>query len=186
MTPIVAALMLTLGWQSGSDPQWSRPEEPVARGPVRTVDRLPAALPYDTAGLAQAVERDIVRWTNVERIARGLHPVRWSPTLARAARQHTNEMVRLRYFSHTSPVAGNRGLLKRVRNAGLRAGAIFVGENLAWGNWTYRQAREIVAAWMDSPGHRENLLRRTFRYLGVGVRFDGRDLVATQVFGNAG
>jgi uncharacterized protein YkwD len=162
-------------------------QPPAVRSVTYGVDRLPVEEPYATAdGYDGALARDIVRWTNVERLSRRLPPVYWSETLARAARAHAAEMVRLGYFDHESPVASNRTLMRRVRKAGLGGESLFVGENIAKGTWRGERARQIVQAWMESDGHRENLLRRSFRYLGVGVAWDGRSLVAAQVFGNKG
>jgi len=148
---------------------------------------VPVEEPYAAPeSLEGALSRDIVCWTNVERMARGLAPVTWSETLARAAWAHSDEMARLGYFDHFSPTSRNRTLMNRVRNAGLRARSLLVGENLAKGNWSHDRARRIVEAWMESDGHRENLLRPSFRRIGVGVVWDGRDLIATQVFGTSG
>jgi uncharacterized protein YkwD len=132
-----------------------------------------------------ALERDIVRWTNVERLARGLPPVTWSPTLGRAARAHSEEMARLGYFDHRSPVSENRTLRDRVQRAGLRADSFVLGENIAKSSPRHRMAWSIVQMWMHSEGHRQNILRRAFRYVGVGVARDGELTLAVQVFGSS-
>jgi uncharacterized protein YkwD len=131
----------------------------------------------------RVLELDIARWTNVERLARSLPPLAWSEKLARAARAHSEEMARLGYFDHVSPVAQNRTLMMRVRVAGLDAPSLFVAENIARGTWRPHQARNIVQLWMESEGHRQNLLGPRHRTLGIGVARDGGgELVITQVF----
>lgn len=129
-----------------------------------------------------AMAVDILRWTNVERLAHGLPAFEWSPAAAKAALAHSDEMMRLGYFSHTSPNAHNRDPLRRAQNAGLRGDSLFVGENIASGDFDTRDARAIVRMWMESPGHRRNILHRDFRYLGVGVAGRGSKLWSTQVF----
>src|SRR5205823_1274812 len=107
---------------------------------------------------AGGFEREIVRWTNVERLANGEPALAWSPRLAFAAREHSAEMARLDYFSHASPVPAHRTLMQRVRLAGVRAGTLSVGENIAKGTWNEGDGKRVVGAWMESAGHRHNLL----------------------------
>jgi uncharacterized protein YkwD len=106
---------------------------------------------------------------NVQRHSHGLPAVRLNPRLSQAARAHSRDMVRRRYFSHTTP----EGLSfdDRIRSTGyLRASRQwFVGENLAWG-WRGRDsARRIVRAWMHSPPHREVMLNPAYREVGIGI-----------------
>jgi uncharacterized protein YkwD len=106
---------------------------------------------------------------NAERRSRGLQTLRPNSTLRSAALEHSRDMVARRYFSHVSP--SGDGFADRVRRAGYGsgAGAWTAGENLAWGTGTRAQAREIVQAWMDSPGHRANILNPRFREIGLGI-----------------
>jgi uncharacterized protein YkwD len=106
---------------------------------------------------------------NVQRHSHGVPAVRLNPRLSQAARAHSRDMVRRRYFSHTTP-EGLR-FADRIRGTGyLRASRQwFVGENLAWG-WRGRDsARRIVRAWMHSPPHREVMLNPAFREVGIGI-----------------
>jgi uncharacterized protein YkwD len=171
-------------------PGVERPSSPAARevapAPAEGAGVLveePRARPEDLSG---AIARDIVRWTNVERLAAGLAPMVWSEVLARAARAHSGEMARLGYFSHLSPDPQNSTPMRRVRNAGLAAPSLMVGENIAKGDWQDSRARRAVRAWMESQKHRENLMRPAFRFIGVGVAWDGRNYYITQVFGSSG
>jgi uncharacterized protein YkwD len=55
----------------------------------------------------------------------------------------------------------------RVSAAGYRFRSL--GENIAWGSGTFATPRSIMREWMDSPGHRDNILRAKFREIGIGV-----------------
>jgi uncharacterized protein YkwD len=106
---------------------------------------------------------------NVQRHRHGLPAVRLNPRLSQAARAHSRDMVRRRYFSHTTPEG--LSFADRIRGTGyLRASRQwFVGENLAWG-WRGRDsARRIVRAWMHSPPHREVMLNPAFSEVGIGI-----------------
>ena len=106
---------------------------------------------------------------NVERTSRGLRPLRVNGRLSAAAQQHTRVMVRRRYFSHTSRSGNDMG--DRIRSQGYLSGARswMIGENLAWGSGERSTPRSIVRAWMNSPGHRRNILTARFREIGIGV-----------------
>ncbi len=80
-------------------------------------------------------------------------------------------MVRRNYFSHTSRSGSN--VAQRLARVGYMRGARswFVGENLAWGSGKRSSPREIVRAWMRSPGHRHNILQSRFREIGIGLAF---------------
>ena len=130
----------------------------------------------------QSLAYDILRWAQVERLRAGVPPLVWSEKLALAARRHSEEMVRLHYFAHDSPVAEHRTVMMRAKLAGLDGSSLFVGENLAKGNWPRERARRLVEAWMRSPGHRANLLRAEFQHTGIGLGWDGAWIIASQVF----
>jgi uncharacterized protein YkwD len=79
-------------------------------------------------------------------------------------------MVRENFFDHVSP--GGSTLLSRVRRGTryLRGVRNFtLGENIAWGSGDYATPAETVKGWMESAGHRANILNRGFRHIGVGV-----------------
>jgi uncharacterized protein YkwD len=108
---------------------------------------------------------------NQERTSRGFKPLGPNRRLARAAVGHANDMVVQGYFSHDS--ADGQSFVDRIRNAGYIVPRAFpsLGEDLAWGSGTLGTPREIVQAWMESPGHRANILSRRFRQAGLGVAF---------------
>jgi uncharacterized protein YkwD len=113
--------------------------------------------------------RGLFRLLNHERVTRGLRPLRHSAALDEAARWQSRDMVARGYFEHERP--GGPSLSQRIRRAGYTAGARSwaVGENIAWGQGSLSTPQSIVRAWMKSPGHRANILRRRFEHVGVGL-----------------
>ena len=106
-------------------------------------------------------ERQLFDLVNEERTQRGLAALVWDDRLVPVARAHSQEMFKLKYFSHQSPVAGSPfDRLKAANITYTRA-----GENLA-----YAQSVAVAhRALMDSPGHRDNILRPEFTRIGIGV-----------------
>ncbi|HUY99328.1 MAG TPA: CvpA family protein [Thermomicrobiaceae bacterium] len=116
-----------------------------------------------TSGLTvdQADEQEMLRLVNQERTSRGLAPLTMDPELQVLARAHSEEMFKLGYFSHTSPVSGT--VLDRFKAAGTSFSA--AGENLAYAPDVTIAHRSL----MQSPGHRENILSPDFTRIGIGV-----------------
>lgn len=106
---------------------------------------------------------------NQQRAAHGLRKVRLNGRLSRAAVRHARDMVRRHYFSHVS--LSGASFLQRIKRAGYlkRARSWSAGENIAWGSGGLATPRSIVRAWMNSPGHRANILNGRFREIGLGV-----------------
>jgi uncharacterized protein YkwD len=106
---------------------------------------------------------------NAERTARGLGRLEAEPLLGRAAAGYARQMVRGRFFDHTSPSGST--MLARIRATRyLRdVSSWSVGENLAWGSGSLATPRATVRAWMQSADHRANLLDRRFADVGIGV-----------------
>jgi uncharacterized protein YkwD len=111
------------------------------------------------ATISARSETAIVLVVNQARTTRGLRPLHFDTRLQRAARAHSEDMMRGGYFGH-----GAFG--RRLSSYGVRGRS--VGENLAWGTGPLGGARAIVGEWLRSPEHRANLLRPGFRRVGVG------------------
>jgi len=109
----------------------------------------------------QVAERQLFDLVNEERTQRGFDALIWDERLVPVARAHSQEMFTLKYFSHESPTSGSPfDRLKAAQISYSRA-----GENLA-----YAQSVSVAhRALMDSPGHRENILRPEFTRIGIGV-----------------
>lgn len=111
----------------------------------------------------------IVCLHNQIRAEKGLPTLRHAARLRRAAVGHSRDMVVDGYFEHTTPEG--RTMVDRI----LRARYVredqgwLLGENLAWGTGSLSTPRGAVQSWMDSPGHRDNMLKRGYRDIGVGV-----------------
>ena len=102
--------------------------------------------------------------TNAERVGRGLEPLAWSDPLARVAQSHSRDMADHAFFDHHSPNTGS--LRDRLQTAGIWGCIGSFAENIAW---NYVDGVAVHHAWMNSPGHRVNILRPESRYLGVGI-----------------
>jgi hypothetical protein len=98
-----------------------------------------------------------------------LPPLTQDDKLAAAALEHSQDMVANHYFDHVS--LDGRDVVDRIRASGYIPDdqAWTIGENLAWGTGTLATPRSIVLAWMNSQGHRENILRSAFKQIGFGV-----------------
>jgi len=129
---------------------------------------------YDSLGGPNAFELEVVRLVNIERAARNLPPLSIDPILMKAARFKSQSMSDLNYMAHDG-VYGNPTAL--ARTFGFDGG---VGENLYRGPLTPERA---VQGWMDSPGHRANILNRQYGAIGVGVHVNGNGWISwTQMF----
>jgi uncharacterized protein YkwD len=104
---------------------------------------------------------------NAERAHHGLRPLRHSSGLALAGQRHARDMVARRYFSHDS-LSGRR-FDQRIARTGYARGGALLGENLAYGGGRLATPREVVRSWMNSPGHRANVLKPAFREVGIGM-----------------
>lgn len=109
----------------------------------------------------KALESEVVRLVNVERSKHGLQMLKENWQLSRVARYKSQDMANLNYFSHTSPTYGSP--FKMMEAFGLRYST--AGENIAKGQ---RTAQAVMTAWMNSPGHRSNILSPTYTQIGVG------------------
>ena len=97
----------------------------------------------------------------------GLKPLTKNWELCRVARYKSQDMVENRYFSHTSPTYGSP--FQMMKDFGLRYRT--AGENIAFGQ---RTPQEVMNAWMNSDGHRTNILNPSFTQIGVGYAANGR------------
>lgn len=123
---------------------------------------------------------EIIKHTNIQREKYGLGSLKESSQLYLSAQSKTEDIFLRQYFEHESPTGLNVSDL--VKKAGYEF--IVLGENLAMGNFDSNE--DLVQAWMDSPGHRENILNSSFSEIGVAVLkgyFEGEEVwVAVQHF----
>ena len=110
---------------------------------------------------AQNYTYEVVKLVNVERSKVGLPPLKENWELSRVARYKSEDMINKNYFSHTSPTYGSP--FQMMKDFGISYQA--AGENIAAGQ---RTPAEVVEAWMNSEGHRKNILSPTYTEIGVG------------------
>ncbi len=118
--------------------------------------------PASDAGSLSAVEMEVVRLVNIERQKAGLSPFTASSELSKVARVKSEDMAKNNYFSHTSPTYGDPFTM--MKSFGIKYNT--AGENIAKG---YSSAQSVVNGWMNSPGHRANILNPSFNKIGVGL-----------------
>src|SRR5690606_14658554 len=114
----------------------------------------------------QAIEQEVVRLVNVERANAGLPALKSDWELARVAEHKSQDMADKNYFSHTSPTYGSP--FNMMKNYGINYKS--AGENIAQGQKT---AAQVVNAWMNSEGHRANILNKNYTHIGVGYVSNG-------------
>jgi len=113
-----------------------------------------------------SVEQEVTRLVNIERANAGLPALKNDWELARVAEFKSQDMRDKNYFSHTSPTYGSPFTM--MKNFGITYKS--AGENIASGQQT---AAEVVRAWMNSEGHRANILSKNFTHIGVGYVKEG-------------
>jgi len=123
----------------------------------------------------------IINETNNERLAGGLGALQESAELRRAAELKVDDMFARQYFEHDSP--SGEGPADLAKQAGYDF--VIVGENLALGN--FETDKVLLEGWMNSPGHRENIMRGAYTEIGVAAKrglFEGKmTWLAVQEFG---
>ncbi len=115
----------------------------------------------DTQSLA-SYERQVFELVNKERSSRGLALYKLDTELSRVARIKSQDMIDKHYFSHTSPTYGSP--FDMMQDFGFRFSA--AGENIAYGQKT---AAEVMDSWMNSAGHKANILSQAYTTIGIGV-----------------
>ncbi len=178
--------------------------------PLPTDTRAPAPAEASSGLDVDALARQTFERVNRERVAQGIRPLVWSDTLAQIAAGHSADMARRNFFAHQNPdgLSVNDRAARLQSTCQIREGpATWTGfaENLAYeGDYStaeittdaagrrstryhWRTEAELAAAattgWMNSPGHRANILQRRSRRAGMGVvRADDHKVYFTQVF----
>ncbi|MFJ8234904.1 CAP domain-containing protein [Ureibacillus sp. NPDC094379] len=127
----------------------------------------PAKAPTTNASQSvSAFEQQVVDLTNAERTKAGLKPLEIYAPLMKVAEAKSADMAKNNYFSHTSPTYGSP--FDQIKAAGISYKS--AGENIAQGQ---RTPAEVVQAWMDSPGHRQNIMNASYTHIGVGYVKNG-------------
>jgi uncharacterized protein YkwD len=148
-----------------SKPSTSKPTKP---SPTKTSTKPPTTEPTPDdpppppgGGGTNSQEREVLDLTNQARSSQGCRPLKLSDSLVEAAGSHASDMVRRHYMDHTNPDGQDPG--DRMARAGWQGSGW--GENIAAG---YSSAQKVFTAWMNSDGHRANILNCKFTKIGIG------------------
>lgn len=129
-----------------------------------------------TTGSFLSFQKEVVRLVNVERSKRGLSELSFNTELSNVATLKSQDMINKNYFDHTSPTYGSPFDMMKQFNISYRT----AGENIAKGQ---RTPAEVVNSWMNSSGHRANILNANFTDIGIGVaKSSNGTLYWTQMF----
>ncbi|MGW2707055.1 sigma-70 family RNA polymerase sigma factor [Streptomyces sp. NPDC001340] len=139
--------------------------------PPQSTPSTPQAQPAPAGDVAQ-----VVALVNKERAAAGCGPLTENAQLEKAAQAHSDDMAARNFFDHTNPDGADPG--QRITAAGYRWSTY--GENIAKGQQT---PQSVMDSWMNSPGHRANILNCSFKEIGVGVHKGSGGPWWTQDFG---
>ncbi len=159
-----------------SSPTRTRLVRALACTALLTPAAVVAAEPASAATAAQ-MQTEVITLVNAQRAKVGCAPLRTSTALRNAAVLHSTDMRKQNYFSHTSK--DGRSPWDRIRAQDYAYGS---AENIAAGQ---RTPKAVVTAWMNSAGHRKNILNCANKAVGVGVSQGGGDyyIYWTQDFG---
>ncbi|MED1205394.1 CAP domain-containing protein [Heyndrickxia acidicola] len=119
-----------------------------------------------TSSQLNAAEKKVVALVNEERAKNGLPALKIDPQLSKMARTKSEDMQKNHYFDHTSPTYGSP--FDMMKKFGITYSS--AGENIAMGQTSPEQ---VMNAWMNSPGHRANILNKSYTSIGVGYDATG-------------
>ena len=129
-----------------------------------------------TTGSFLSFQKEVTRLVNVERSKRGLSELSFNTQLSNVATIKSQDMINKNYFDHTSPTYGSPFDMMKQFNISYRT----AGENIAKGQTSPAQ---VVNSWMNSSGHRANILNANFTDIGIGVaKSSNGTLYWTQMF----
>lgn len=148
-----------------SKPETTQPEtsKPETSKPVTSTPSTTPSQPSESAGTTEQSNfaSEVVKLVNKERANVGLKPLTVHAKLTTVALDKAKDMSNNNYFSHTSPTHGSP--FDMMKAYGISYG--YAGENIAKGQ---RTPQEVMNSWMNSQGHRENILSPNFTMIGVG------------------
>lgn len=145
-------------FKSGSSVAKPAASKPSASKPAT---QKPASTPAVSGDYA-AFQKRVVELVNAERAKNGLKPLTMNAQVNKTATLKSQDMAKLGYFDHNSPTYGSPFDMMKKYGISYRT----AGENIAMGQTTPEQ---VMKGWMNSPGHRANILKASFTQIGVGV-----------------
>ncbi|MBM7855188.1 putative YkwD family protein [Desulfohalotomaculum tongense] len=143
------------------------PQQPANKNENKTPVQQPQdSQPKNAVPSINEFQKKIVELVNKERAKEGLQPLVAKADLNKVAQLKAEDMAKNNYFSHTSPTYGSP--FDMMKQFGINYS--YAGENIAVG---YRTPESVMEGWMNSPGHRKNILNPNFTEIGVGFTADG-------------
>ena len=154
----------------------SKPES-TPNNPSTTPEQKPESTPEQKPSTDfSSYQQQVLDLVNAERTKRGISALTLDSNLSSVATKKSQDMVNKNYFDHTSPTYGSPFDMMKQFGISYRT----AGENIAKGQKT---PQEVVTAWMNSEGHRKNILNPNFTNLGVGIAKDSKGTTYwTQMF----
>ena len=145
--------------------------------PSTTPEQKPESTPEQKPSTDfSSYQQQVLDLVNAERTKRGISALTLDSNLSSVATKKSQDMVNKNYFDHTSPTYGSPFDMMKQFGISYRT----AGENIAKGQKT---PQEVVTAWMNSEGHRKNILNPNFTNLGVGIAKDSKGTTYwTQMF----
>lgn len=143
---------------SAGTPTTSKPttSKPTTSTPSKPASNVPSSGDYS------AFQKKVVELVNAERAKNGLKPLTMNTELSKVATLKSQDMAKLNYFDHNSPTYGSPFDMMKKYGISYRT----AGENIAMGQTSPEQ---VMQGWMNSPGHRANILNSSFTQIGVGI-----------------
>ncbi|WP_428911259.1 CAP domain-containing protein [Niallia sp. Krafla_26] len=154
-------------------PRQQQQKNTTAQNNQQTPNTTKPAQQQQTSGNISNYAKQVVDLTNEQRRKNGLSDLQLDTKLSNVAQTKSEDMQKNGYFSHTSPTYGSPFDMMRDFGVSYRT----AGENIAQGQ---RTPQEVVNAWMNSEGHRKNILNGNFTHIGVGYEQTGNHW--TQMF----
>ncbi|MCR8846811.1 CAP domain-containing protein [Rossellomorea sp. SC111] len=140
--------------------------EAPAPAPASNEQKQQSEQASEQSGQLSQFEQKVVELTNQERAKQGLPALKVDAELSKVAREKSRDMQANNYFSHTSPTYGSP--FDMMKQFGIQYSS--AGENIAMGQQT---PEEVVQAWMNSEGHRKNIMSSNYTHIGVGYVENG-------------
>lgn len=153
----------------------SKPSTSTAPSSKPASSTAPSTAPQSGSSFS-AFQNQVIQLVNEQRAANGLKPLTANAQLTNTATLKSQDMAKLNYFDHTSPTYGSPFDMMKKYDISYRT----AGENIAMGQTTPAQ---VMQGWMNSPGHRANILNASFTQIGVGIAKNAQgQLIWTQQF----
>lgn len=156
------SLLKSITGSSATKPVSGKPTPSMPAPSKPTPSEPSPSKPAPTNGEYSAFQKKVVELVNAERSKNGLKPLTMNTELSKVATVKSQDMAKNNYFDHNSPTYGSPFDMMKKFGISYKT----AGENIAMGQTSPEQ---VMQGWMNSPGHRANILKASFTQIGVGV-----------------